>query len=66
MVFTAVAESDGSMTLVDALPRAALGSDGTINAAEVPLYAWPTWDDPPATQIRLKPLYHALAELFTE
>lgn len=58
----------GKYALVDVLPRKAWtagAKDATLDAAQVPLYAWPTWDKVESVE-RKKPLYGALQALFGE
>ncbi|MSP92713.1 MAG: hypothetical protein EXR79_13065 [Myxococcales bacterium] len=56
--------ADGTLQIVDVLPRGAFAS-GTVDGAKLPLYAWPTWDKVVPTE-RKKPLYATLRSLFAE
>jgi hypothetical protein len=50
---------DGTLRVVDALPRSAFTA-GRFESPAVPAFLWPGWDALEAVQ-RLKPAFHALA-----
>jgi hypothetical protein len=63
LVLLARRQPDGSLRVVDALPRAAWHPGTPLQASELPLWAWPTWEAVAAPE-RFKPAYDALRDLF--
>lgn len=63
MLVSAARDDSDNLTLTDAMPRAALVDD-VFQASGVPAYRWDLWDEPPPTQLRLKPLYAAMKKAY--
>ena len=64
LVLTAIRKQDGTLQVVDALPRAAWNGQ-PITADKLPKYLWPGWDKI-ESQERKKPIYADLQALFAE
>jgi hypothetical protein len=64
LILTAIRKQDGTLQVVDALPRAAWNGQ-PIAANQLPKYLWPGWDKI-ESQERKKPIYADLQALFAE